>query len=246
MDFSDFKRLLGADPRNRDPEFLRARSASPEFEEAAAEADRLEALLERAMALPVPETVLDDLRAIPDTQPDPRTDDLSAAPARRRFFPLAMAASLLIAAGAVGLIWNLNPHWDSVEDYVSDHYRHDGPSLLAAAEGQVAGGVQDLLAEFDVEALPALAGIVGVIKYCPTPDGRGVHMVLNSERGLVTVIYMPDTPVTDRERITFDDREAVLVALKSGSAAIIGSPEQQVSEFYALVQQSIVPVPGTT
>ena len=114
------------------------------------------------------------------------------------------------------------------------------------ADGEVADEVQSLLAEFDVEALPALVGIIGVIKYCSTPDGKGVHMVLNSERGLVTVIYMPDTPVTDRKAITFDDREALLVALKSGSAAIIGSPQQRISDLYALIQDSIVPIPGTT
>jgi hypothetical protein len=71
-------------------------------------------------------------------------------------------------------------------------------------------------------------------------------MVLNSERGPITVIYMPDTPVADRERLTFDDREALLVDLKSGSAAIIGTPAQQISDLYALVQESIVPLPGRT
>jgi hypothetical protein len=87
---------------------------------------------------------------------------------------------------------------------------------------------------------PALAGIVNVIKQCPTPDGKGVHMVLNTDKGLVTVIYMPETPVTDGEQIAFDDSEAVLVQLPKGSAAIIGLREQQVTGLHALVQSSIV------
>jgi hypothetical protein len=238
MDFSEFKRLLGADPRNQDPEFLRARASSAEFEKEAAEADRLEALLDRAVSLPVPEDLMADIRSIPQRR--------SVSGPRRRAWPLAMAAGLLIAVGAAGLISQMDPSWGSVEDYVADHYRHDGATLLARADGEVAGEVQSLLAEFDVAALPALAGIIGVIKYCPTPDGKGVHMVLNSERGPVTVIYMPHTPVTDRKAITFDDREALLVALKSGSAAIIGSPQQQISDLYALIQESILPIPGTT
>ncbi len=40
-----------------------------------------------------------------------------------------------------------------------------------------------MLAEFGADVAPALAGIVSVIKQCPTPDGKGVHMVLNTERG---------------------------------------------------------------
>lgn len=238
MDFSEFKRLLGADPRNRDPEFLRARASSTEHEKEAAEAERLESLLDRAVTLPVPEELMADIRSIPERGSAPRS--------LRRAWPLAMAAGLLIAVGAVSLVWRMGPSWGSVEDYVADHYRHDGAAVLAKAEGDVANEAQSLLAEFDVEALPALAGIIGVIKYCPTPDGKGVHMVLNSERGPVTVIYMPDTPVSDRKAIVFDDREALLIALKSGSAAIIGSPQQQISDLYALIQDSIVPIPGTT
>jgi hypothetical protein len=235
MDFTEFKRLLGADPRSRDPEFRRARASSPEFEKAAAEADRFEDVLARAVSVPVPEGLLDDVRSIPRRH--------SAAATERRWWPMAMAAALLVAVGAAGVTWKMNPSWDSVEDYVSDHYRHDGADVLALADGQVAAEVQALLAEFDVEALPALADIIGVIKYCPTPDGRGVHMVLNSERGPITVIYMPDTPVADREQIAFDDREAMLVGLKSGSAAIIGTPAQQISDLHALVQASLVPLP---
>jgi hypothetical protein len=118
--------------------------------------------------------------------------------------------------------------------------------VLAKADGRVADEVQAFLNRFDVEAMPALAGIVGVIKYCPTPDGKGVHMVLNTERGPVTVIFMPATPVMDRERFTFDGRDVVLVQLRSGSAAIIGSPTQQVADLYALVRESIVPVDDAT
>ena len=36
MSFTEFKRLLGTDPRSRDSEFQRARASSPEFEKAAA------------------------------------------------------------------------------------------------------------------------------------------------------------------------------------------------------------------
>lgn len=238
MDFSEFKRLLGADPRNQDPEFLRARVSSPEFEQAAAEADRFEDLLARAVALPVPDQFLEELQSVPRRA--------ATRTGWQRRWPMALAAGLLIAVGAAGVTWKTMPRWDSVEDYVSDHFRHDGAMLLARADGRVADDVQTFLARFNVEATPALAGIVGVIKYCPTPDGKGVHMVLNTQRGPVTVIYMPATSVTDHQEFAFDGQEVLLVDLRSGSAAIIGSPAQPVSDLYALVRASIVPVPDAT
>ena len=201
MDYSEYKRLLGADPRNRDPEFLRARDASPEFREAALEADRFETQLERALAVKPPADLIETLGRIP------RLDE---RPSRRHgsWWPAALAASLLLVAGAAGLSWKTRPAWDTVPDYVVDHYRHDGAKLLARATDHAAVEVTDMLAAFGVEAAPELAGIVSVVKSCPTPDGKGVHMVLNTERGLITVIYMPETPVTDGERVAFDDREA--------------------------------------
>ena len=52
---------------------------------------------------------------------------------------------------------------------------------------------------------------------------------------------MPDTPVTDRQMLAFDNVEAILVQLNRGSAAIIGAGGLQVADYYAIVQSSILP-----
>ena len=119
-------------------------------------------------------------------------------------------------------------------------------SLLVRADGDTAEDVQDILSELNIQASPALAEIVGVIKYCPTPDGKGVHMILNTETGPVTVFYMPDTAVNDREMLAFDDVEAVLIKLQSGSAAIIGPAAEQMSSLHALIYDSLLPLPGNS
>jgi len=238
MDFSEFKRRLGAEPRNRDPEILRARESSPEFEAEAVKAEQFEEKLDRALNLPAPSGLMDDILALSQSAPD-RNE-------RSGWWRLALAASVLVAVGAAGLSWKMNPGWDSVEEYLVDHYRHDGAAMMTRAAITAPDEVQDVLAKFDVEATPALADIVSLIKYCPTPDGKGVHMVLNTEEGPVTVIYMPETAVTDKEMLAFDDVEAILVDLQSGSAAIIGAGKQRISELYAVVQNSIVPSTGNS
>jgi len=238
MDFSEFKRLLGAEPRSRDPEFQRARQSSPEFEAAAASAEGFETKLERAVMFPAPPGLLEDIMAVSQLAPESSQS--------KRWWPMALAASVLIAVGAAGLTWKMNPRFESVAEYVVYHYRHDGGKMETMAEGSTASDVQAVLSELNVRATPALADIVGVIKYCPTPDGKGVHMVLNTQTGPVTVIYMPDTAVTDREKLAFDDVEAILVDLQRGSAAIIASNPQVLSSFYPIVQDSILPAPGNS
>jgi len=230
MDFSEFKRLLGADPRSGDPGFQRARHSLPEFETAAAEAEQFETILERATLIQPPVDLLEALLAIRLKPPE--------RDGGRRWLPMALAASILLAAGAGGWLWNANHSWDSVEDYVVDHYRHDGDMVPSGAS---LSEVQALFSGLNMQAAPALADIVGVIKYCPTPDGKGIHMIMNTQNGPVTVIYMPDTPVIDRETFAFDNMEAILVKLKTGSAAIIGPDQQSISGLYAFVQDSIIP-----
>jgi hypothetical protein len=234
MDFSEFIRQLGAEPRNRDPEFLRARQSSPEFLQAAEEADALEEKLTRAMDLPVPDDLLESILAI--------GEHTSAIPGDAPWWrSMAIAAGILIAVGAAGITWNLNRGWENVEEYVTDHYQHDGAGLVAKAGNRTTSDVQKIFSRFDVEATPELAQIISVIKYCPTPDGKGVHMVLNTAGGPVTVIYMPNTEVTDHETLEFEGMRALLVSLDKGSAVIIGTGSQGISELYSMIQNSIIP-----
>jgi hypothetical protein len=238
MDFSEFRRRLGAEPRSTDPELLRARDSSPEFAAAAAEAEAFEAALERALQLPEPAGLVEDLRALPAG---------SAGPRHRRWISLALAAGLLLAVGIAGIDRLLHPRWDSVEAYVIDHYYHDGVKMLAQEPApQDPARLRKLFARFEVEAAPELQRIVGVIKICVTPDGQGLHMVLNTDSGPVTVIYMPGTPAEDRERFDFDGQSAVLVQMELGSAAIINADSQDPAAWYAFVHDAIRPPAGTS
>ena len=238
MNFSEFKRLLGAEPRNSDPEFRRACHSSPEFEEEAREAGEFEDKLERALALSAPAGLLEDLVAVSRQTP--------SQPGKRHVLRYALAASLFVAVGAAGIVWKMTPGWDSVEEYLVDHYRHDGISLMARTGSDSTADVQAILSELSIQVSPELADIVGVIKYCPTPDGKGVHMILNTNDGPVTVFYMPETEVTDGETLAFDGVEAVLVELRSGSAAIIGPDPAKFSSLQTLIYNSLQPLPGNS
>jgi len=236
MNFSEFIRQLGAEPLNQDPEFLRARSSSPEFHQAAEEADAFEEKLTRAMDLQLPDDMMESILQV-SRHPAGGTT-ASTSPWWRS---MALAAGILIAIVATGITWNMNRGWDSVDEYVADHYRHDGSGLLARAGEKTTQDIQGIFASFNVEAAPELADIVSVIKYCPTPNGKGIHMVLNTRAGPVTVIYMPATEVNDRETLEFDSMQVLLVSLEKGSAAIIGTGSQGILTLYSVIQNSIIP-----
>jgi hypothetical protein len=228
MNFSEFKRLIAADPLNRDSETLRARNSAPEFEAAAAEAEAFEKKLQSALNVRAPSDLLNDIKGI--TQQPARS---------RNWMPLALAASVLIAVGAVGMAWKQSHQWDSVEAYLVDHYSHDGPGFVAKATDIVdEQDIIKIMASLDASIGQQLAGSIKFIKFCPTPEGRGAHMVVSTDQGPMTIIFMPKTPVTDGEVITFDQMQALMVSLEHGSAAIIGSQSQTIESLESVIRAS--------
>jgi len=231
MNFSEFKKLLGADPWNRDPETLRARNSAPEFEQTASDAEAFEHKLQSALQVQVPADLLTDIKKISHQQIQ-----------QRNWMPLALAASLLIAIGAVSMFWQQSQQWDSVEDYISDHFAHDGDLLLKRASRSVSEqDISRIMASLNASAGQQLTGRIKFIKYCPTPQGRGAHMVVSTDQGPMTIVFMPETQVTDGEMVMFDEMHAYLVDLEYGSAAIIGRQSQQVESLEALVRNSLLP-----
>ena len=229
MNFSEFKRLIGADPLNREPETLRARNSGPEFEAAAEEAEAFEEKLQSALNIQAPSDLLNDIKSI-----------TRQAPPSRNWMPLALAASVLIAVGAAGIIWQQNHQWDSVEEYLADHYSQDGPGLVAKAINIVdEQDIIKIMASLDASIDQQLAGNIKLIKHCPTPDGRGAHIVVSTEQGPMTIIFMPNTLVTDGELVTFDQMQALMVSLDHGSAAIIGSQSQTVKSMETVIKKSL-------
>lgn len=229
MNFSEFKKLIGADPRNRERGTDEARKSTPEFETAAREAELFEDKLEAALHIPPAAGLLDDIKTISQQ-----------GSARRTWVPMALAASLILAVSAVWMVRSQTPHWDSVEDYLADHYSRDGASLVAQAVAPIdKADIDHILASLNAAANSQLAARIRFIKFCPTPDGRGAHMVIDTAQGLVTVILMPHTVVPDGELIEFQDMQALLVSLGPGSAAIIGGQDQAFDSLQTMLRHSL-------
>jgi hypothetical protein len=231
MDFSEFKRTLGAEPSSQDAEFLQARRSGPEFEQAAAAAEAFERALKRAVEVGVDEVVLDAILEIPHRQE-----------VRRPPRWMALAASILIVAGVAGLTWLQSQRPDNIEEYVAQHHSHDGVKMLAQADGYAdAGRIEEIMAGLDLAAGGELSGRIALLKYCPTMDGRGLHMIVDTEHGLMQVIYMPGTQVEEGREFRFARMHAHLVNLAGGSAAVIGRLDQPVAGMDSLLRTSLLP-----
>lgn len=240
MNFIEFKKRLGAEPRSRDEDLEAARRSGPEFEQAAADAEALEDRLEAALRVPAPGDLLARIREIPD---HPAATARSGGP---RWVAWAMAASVLVAVGAASLYWKQAQRYETVQDYVAAHFEEDGEMVLSRAVGfSSEERVHEMMARIGHTMDPALVESIRYIKICPTPDGRGAHMVVHTDTGPVTVIYMPGTTVRDGQQVVFDGMHAELVALDHGSAAIIGAESQPLDSARQVLRGMIHPLQGS-
>jgi hypothetical protein len=134
---------------------------------------------------------------------------------------------VILALSAVVLTQQLRLP-ESVEDYVAHHFDVDGYKVLDMANQPNTSELASILADFDLQMSPELSSKVRFVKLCDTPEGLGIHLVLGTEQGLVTVIFMPGSQVQEGERFAFHDMQAALVNLPGldVSAAIISRAEQ--------------------
>lgn len=244
MNFSEFKKLLGAEPRSRDPEFLRALDSEPSYRAAAREAAEFESRLEAAFAIDVPPELLERLAGIPE-QFEPE----AAPPSRSAWRWLAAAAVVVAGIGIASVRWYESTfEWDSVNDYLADHWAVDGAELLAQADGQPVerATAARLFARYGVEISPELAGRIDLLHNCKTPGGRGAHMVIITDQGPVTLIFMPKMESVESHILAFDHLVAATLELDQGSAVIIGTTEEIIAPVYAIARSGIRPVSQTS
>lgn len=232
MNFSDFKRLLGADPYCQDPGFLRARNSGGEFTEAAAAADKFEHKLQQALSLDTPAglqaEILQNVHAVPRW--------------RMTAWPMALAASLFMMVGAAAVFTWQQGQVTDLEAYVLNHYQLDGNRLLEQArEPASMERIQAIMASVNASTDKNLAAQVYFIKNCPTPDGQGAHLVVMTEQGPVTVFYLPATDIQDQKSFEMPGMHALLVDLQHGAAAIIGPSMDSVQSVAQLLDRGVLP-----
>lgn len=229
MDFSEFKRRLGAEPHSQDPELVAARERGPEYAAAADAATAFEARLEAALQLSVDGVpLLDEVLRNPTPKARPRV--------------FALAASLLAIAGVAALLWSTQRLPTTLPEYLAAHYEHDGGLFLERIGETGQDDIAPVLARFGVTASPALAERIGYIKVCPSLYGEGAHMVVRSGDGWVTVFYLPGVTVEESQVIPVADLQARMLAMAGGAAAIIGAHAATDEQMAILVHESLLPV----
>jgi len=227
MSLNEFKKMLGADPLEREPENRLAKPSGAEFDEARREALSFESKLRAALEAPAPdEGLLGTLLEIPSRQGS-----------NRRW--LGMAAGVIIAVGVAGVLWNQAIKPGSLDEHVAWHYGHDGARVLnmAGPDFDMETG-REILAQFDFTASAEMQQHIRFVKICPGYKGDSAHMIVQTQAGMISIILLPGNSTSDH-MLEFDGMQAYMVALDGATVAIIGRPEQHVASYGDMVRAAL-------
>ena len=241
MNFSEFKKKIGAEPLNRDPEVIQAIESDPQLRAMAEEAEAFEKKLQAAFAIKTPPFLLDQIASIP------KVAQLTPRPSRTRLAWLAAAAVFVAGVGFASYTWYESTfYWDNVDDFIVEHWAEDGTEFLAQADGKADDTTAALFARFDVTVSPDLAERIDFVHACKTPGSRGAHMVVTTANGPVTVIFMPKVETENGYILDMGEQVAATLPLEKGSAVIIGPSEEAIAPISAIARTGIRPISNTS
>lgn len=246
MNYLEFKRQLMVEPGSQDAAFVRARESDQRHREAFARAMAFENSLQQATSIPVPDDLLQScMNRVFATGIGP--DDLHSIPAGAQQRPAwswlpAMAAGMMLGIGlttAVFLLERLSD--DSIAGYLAAHWQEDGPDIISrsALAPMDTANIERILATLNLNMSSDYAGKFVFAKNCPTPEGLGVHLVVQSDYGPATVYYIPARSDYDPNAFRVNGMQAQLVPMQQGSVAILGNNQKVIDNTAELLRKAL-------
>jgi hypothetical protein len=237
MNCLEFRRLTLVDPETQDSGYRRHRRDCAACRDYAAVSTDFEADLREAMTIAVPDDLVPRVLLA-------QAIAVEKAPRRpwfgSRAFPgLALAASLLllVAAGWLGMRDGGSPplslsaevvaHIEAERDYLTKTGEVGEARLAALLEG------------FGARVRHGGLGRVSYAGACEIRNRKGVHLVLQGERGPVTVLYLPGEAPGVIERFEQDGFSGELLPVGRGSLAVVGEQGEALEAIITNLEQAI-------
>ncbi|MEE8118814.1 MAG: DUF3379 family protein [Gammaproteobacteria bacterium] len=203
----EFRQIVGAEPATKDKAVLRHRLECRTCGEHARYLQDVDRKILAALRVGIPE----DLAA---------RVMLKHSLNRRQPRWLALAATVLIAIGAGGVSWN-SLYGDPLDTAIIAHIHHE-PELLLNTDQRVSSArLQKVLYRGGAK----MNGNLGEVSYAGLCQFRGqlvAHLVLQGERGPITLILLPNEKVDAPTPIDENGFQGVILPLESGSVAVVG------------------------
>ncbi len=223
MDCLEFRRTAGGDPRHL-PDDARAHAES--CPACAEHLRRLRAFDERiriALSVPVGAESVPQVAALP------------GGVDRRRW--MALAASVVGGVLVGTLLWVWSPR-DSLARDLVEHVGHEPQAMASSAPADV-DAVARVLERGGIRLRPE----IGTVSYASSCEFRGhtvPHLVVQTDRGPVTVMVLRHEKATDSSSFDEQGYAGRIVPTGPGSIAVIGGASEDLDQVTAEVLAAVI------
>jgi hypothetical protein len=232
MNCEDYKQAIAADPSfdGGAAHLSECASCQAYRKELLALDDRISA----ALSLSVPSLVMPEL-------PELDTQDVVALKPRQRNTTtwLAVAATVLVAATLGFRLWSSDVHYDSLEDEILAHLDHE-PASLVVTDKAVSDAQLSKVVPASMSTMGHSAGLVTYARTCEINGKTVPHLVIQGERGPVTILLMPDEKIAEAIDLSGDHVDGVLLPVGNGSIAIIGERGERIDAISHTIENSVM------
>jgi len=204
----------------------------------------LDQTISRALALDVPELHVPELpELIAQESPDlstSKSDNVTTLPVRQRpsLTWLAVAATVVVAAFLGVRFVGTGIEYDSLADEILAHVDHEQAALrvtdVAVSDERLASAVPANVAEVDRSA-----GLITYAQSCVINGHQVPHLVIQGERGPVTILLMPEEMINAAQQFTGKNVNGVILPVGNGSIAILGESEERLDRIEEQVLKSV-------
>ncbi|MBL4660404.1 MAG: DUF3379 family protein [Alcanivoracaceae bacterium] len=226
MNYFEFRQQLLRDSFTKDEEFHRLRKEDLRCAQAYADAMNFEKTLKRAFEIKTPDTLKDSIVLRQATQ------NTNAHLIRR----YAIAATIFLTFVIMSSTWYIKQP-GPIEKFVIEALMME-PEIYMSDEALPQHQIDELFASLNTK-IDGDFGQIHFMKTCPTPGGTGARMVLMTDHGPVTLLYMPKANLNERIDFELEKYRGSIVAMETGAVAINGDNKQQLSYVEARLQNSI-------
>jgi Protein of unknown function (DUF3379) len=209
MNCLDFRRQLNIDPLCADTDYSRHRQECARCAEALERALTFEATLRKSLQVPVPLQLADSILLAQATREQNQSEGR-----RRHGVLLAMAAAVVLAFG-IGMHTEASP----LASLAVEHLQKEA-FVLAMAQPIPDEDVRKAFAESGVTLADVPAGI-SFVYCCPVGRYHSVHLVMPEKSGPVTVLYLTENAVTQRENFIQQGWQGRSVPLAHGTLVLL-------------------------
>lgn len=186
-----------------------------------------------ALEIPVPDITVPEL-------PEIDTSNVTALPRRRFGTPawLAVAATVTVAA-FIGLrMIAFDPTGLPLSEQILRHLDHE-PYALRVTDEAVSEQRLAKVLPASIATLDHSAGLITYAQSCKINGKVVPHLVIQGERGPITILLMAEEKIDSAEKITGESINGVIIPVGDGSIAIIGEDGENLERVRERVRDSV-------